>query len=823
MRASVSWVAESVDLPPGTTPRQLGDALVRVGLEVERVEAAADAVTGPVVIGRVWSIATELQSNGKTIRWCQVDVGEPDRRGIVCGAYNFVVGDLVAVALPGTVLPGGFAISARKTYGHISDGMICSARELGIGDDHTGILVLSPDAGPPGGDAVTALGMRDAVLDIAVTPDRGYCLAVRGLAREAAAAFDASFHDVTGRVAVPSAQPPAYPVVVDDPIGCDRFSARVVTGLDPTAQSPQWLRSRLTGAGMRPISMAVDVTNYVMLETGQPLHAFDRSKLTGSIGVRRALPGEKLTTLDGAARGLDPDDLVVTDDTGPIALAGVMGGASTEIDAGTTDIVLEAAHWEPTSIARAVRRHKLPSEAAKRFERGVDPEIAAVALQRCVDLLVRHGGAVAAPGFTEVGSGPAPVEIRLPVESPTQVAGLPIDPATVRRRLTQVGCSVVGDDVLTVTPPSWRPDLTDPADLVEEVVRLVGYDRVPSALPTPPPGRGLSAEQRLRRNLARALAAAGYTEVLSYPFVSPSLHDQFGLAADDPRRRAMVVANPLSDAEPELRTSLLPGLLATLTRNLGRGLRELALFEIGLVFLPSPDAPPVPRPGVAHRPSDAELAALDAALPDQPRHAAVVLSGPRERAGWWGSGRPADWTDAVEAARVLARAARTELTVRRGDQPPWHPGRCAELRLGDAVIGYAGELHPRVVTTLGLPARTCAMELDVGAFQPPPPQRSPEISPFPPVLLDIARVVPAEVAAQEVLEAVRGGAGDLLESARLFDVYADDERLGAGLKSLAFALRFRARDRTLTVEEATVARDAAVARAAEQFGARLRT
>ena len=822
MRAPLSWVAESVDLPPDTTPRQLGDALVRVGLEVERVAAAADAVGGPVVIGRVWSIATELHSNGKTIRWCQVDVGEPERRGIVCGAHNFVVGDLVAVALPGAVLPGGFTITARKTYGHVSDGMICSARELGIGDDHTGILVLSPDAGPPGSDALTALGMRDPVLDIAVTPDRGYCLSVRGLAREAAAAFDAPFHDVADRVTIPTADTPAYPVVVDDPVGCDRFSARVVTGLNPTAQSPQWMRARLIGAGMRPISLAVDVTNYVMLETGQPLHAFDRSKLTGPIGVRRAQPGEKLTTLDGTVRGLDPDDLVVTDDTGPIALAGVMGGASTEIDPGTTDIVLEAAHWEPTSIARAVRRHKLPSEAAKRFERGVDPEVAAVALQRCVDLLVQLGGAVAAPGFTVVGAGPAPVEIGLRIESPGHIAGLQIDAPTVLRRLVQVGCTVRGADVLTVTPPSWRSDLTDPADLVEEVVRLVGYDRIPSALPTPPPGRGLSADQRLRRTLARALAAAGYTEVLSYPFVSPSVHDQFGLAADDPRRRALVVANPLSDAEPQLRTSLLPGLLATLTRNLGRGLRELCLFEIGLVYLPRPNAPAVPRPSVLHRPSDAELAGLEAALPDQPRHAAVVLSGPRDRAGWWGTGRPADWTDAVEAARVLARAARTELTIRRGDQPPWHPGRCAELELDDRVIGYAGELHPRVVTTLGLPERTCAMELDLGAFQPPPPAPAPEISPFPPVLLDIALVVPVDVAAGDVLTAIRSGAGPLLESARLFDTYADAERLGPGVKSLAFALRFRAADRTLTVEQASVARDAAVARAAEDYGARLR-
>jgi phenylalanyl-tRNA synthetase beta chain len=823
MRAAVSWVAESVDLPADITARELGDALVRVGLEVERVETAADAVSGPVVIGRVWSISSEPQSNGKLIRWCQVDVGEPERRGIVCGAHNFVVGDLVAVALPGAMLPAGFAISARRTYGHVSDGMICSARELGIGDDHTGILVLSPDAGAPGADALAALGMRDAVLDIAITPDRGYCLAVRGLAREAAAALSVAFHDVSSRVTVPGADVPAYPVVVDDTAGCDRFSARMVTGLDPTAQSPQWMRSRLASAGMRPISLPVDVTNYVMLETGQPLHAFDRSKLTGPIGVRRAQSGEKLTTLDGSVRLLDPDDLVVTDDTGPIALGGVMGGASTEIGPGTTDIVLEAAHWDPASIARAVRRHKLPSEAAKRFERGVDPQIADVALQRCVDLLVTHGGAELAPGFTVVGAGPAPVEIRLAVTRPGQLAGLPIGPETVRRRLREVGCVVTGSDALAVLPPSWRPDLTDPADLVEEVVRLVGYDRIPSSLPTPPPGRGLTGDQRLRRALSRALAAAGYTEVLSYPFVSPAVHDRFGLAADDPRRRAATLANPLSDTEPELRTSLLPGLLATLARNVGRGLRELALFEFGLVYLPRDDAPPVPRPGVDRRPSDEQVAQLNAALPEQPRHAAVVLVGAVDRPGWWGGGRVATWADAIEAARTLARAARADLTVRQGDCPPWHSGRCAELVLDGAVIGYAGELHPRVVASLGLPERTCAMELDLGAFAPPPPATTPDISPFPPVLLDVALVVSDGVPAATVLAAVRDGAGPLLETARLFDEYADASRLGPDLKSLAFALRFRAPDRTLTVEEASVARDASVALAAERCGARLRT
>ncbi len=821
MRAPVSWVAEHVDLPDGTTAREVGDALLRVGLEVERVDSAADAMSGPIVVGRVLSFADEPQSNGKTIRWCTVDVGEAEPRGIVCGAHNFAESDLVVVALPGAVLPGGFAIGARKTYGHVSDGMICSVRELGIGDEHMGILVLAPDAGKPGDDALDVLGLRESVLDIAITPDRGYCLSVRGLAREAAAAFAAPFRDVS--VTLPPADGRAYEVTVDDPVGCDQFSARAITGLRADAISPEWMQRRLRQCGMRPISLAVDVTNYVMLETGQPLHAFDRSKLTGAIGVRRARPGERLSTLDGAERVLDPDDLVVTDDTGPIALAGTMGGSSTEIDASTADIVLEAAHWQPSSIARAVRRHKLPSEAAKRFERGVDPNVAGVALQRCVDLLVEHGGATAVDGYTVVGDGPAPIEIAITASRPGDVAGMPIDAASVVARLVQVGCAVAGDDVLQVAPPTWRPDLTDPADLVEEVVRLEGYDKIPSVLPAPPAGRGLTDGQRLRQAVSRALGAAGYTEVLSSPFTAPSVHDALGLTADDPRRQAARLVNPLSEAEPEMRTSLLPGLLATLKRNVGRGSRDVALFELGLVFLPRADAGPPPDLGVEHRPSDAEVAAMYAAVPPQPRHAAVVLAGDAERAGWWGDGRAAGWADAVQAARVVAGAARARLEIGPGDNPPWHPGRCAQLLLDCAVVGHAGELHPRVVAALDLPARTSAMELDLDAFAPPAPAPSPDVSPFPPVLLDVALVVPDAVPSADVLDALRDGAGALLESIRLFDVFADPERLGADRKSLAFSLRFRASDRTLTVDEAAVARDAAVARAAEVHGAQLRT
>jgi phenylalanyl-tRNA synthetase beta chain len=831
IHAPVTWLAEYASFPAELSARALSDALVRIGLEVERITTPGDAVHGPLVIGRIVEFVDEPQKNGRVIRWCQVDCGPgadadpsvPGVRGIVCGAHNFIDGDLVVVALPGAVLTGDFRISARPTYGHISDGMICSARELGLGDDHTGIIVLAPDAGKPGDDARTPLGLDDAVLTISVTPDRGYCLSIRGLAREAATVLGVGFVDIGELVPVPPADERGYPVRIDDPTGCDQFSVRVVTDLDPAATSPDWLQRRLRQAGMRPISLAVDVTNYVMLETGQPLHAFDRDRLSGPLGVRRASAGEQLVTLDGATRRLDADDLVVTDDSGPIALAGVMGGASTEIDPDTTSVVLEAAHWDPGSIARAVRRHRLPSEAAKRFERGVDPKIAGVALQRCVELLVAHGKATAVDGFTVAGPGPAPVTITMAATRPSELVGLPISRETVLRHLSAVGCAVSGDAVLRVIAPSWRPDLVMAADLVEEVVRLVGYDHVPSVLPSPPVGRGLTERQLLRRAVSRGLAAAGYAEVLANPFVSPTIHDAFGLAPDDPRRRAAVLANPLSDAEPELRTSLLPGLLGVLQRNLGRGLRDLALFEVGLVFLPGAELSVPPRPPLGKPPSPEELAALYASVPDQPRHVGTVLTGEFERGGWWGGGRTASWADAVQAARIVAGAARAELTVRRGMAAPWHPGRCAELVLDGQVVGYAGELHPRVVAALDLPPRTCAMELDLDALPVPPPVTAPPISPFPPVLLDVALTVPAPVPAADVLTALREGAGELLESVRLFDVYTDAERLGPDVKSLAFALRFRAPDRTLTVEEARAARDAAVTRASELTDAQLRS
>ncbi|MFD4988695.1 phenylalanine--tRNA ligase subunit beta [Streptomyces sp. NPDC058374] len=839
MRVPLSWLREYVDLPATETGRDVQAKLVAAGLEVETVEQLGAGLTGPLVVGEVLTIE-ELEGFKKPIRFCTVDVGTANGTGlpqeIVCGARNFAVGDKVVVVLPGAVLPGDFAIAARKTYGKVSHGMICSSDELGMGAGGDGIIVLPPEY-EPGTDAIALLELVDEVLDIAVTPDRGYCLSLRGVARETATAYGLPLRD-PALLDVPGPNAEGHPVEVADPFGCDRFTARTVSGLNPEARSPIWLRRRLQKAGMRPISLAVDITNYVMLELGQPLHAYDRSRVQGALGVRRAEPGEKLTTLDGVRRTLDPEDLVITDERGVIGLAGVMGGADTEIAdavpdpetgrvAGTTEVVIEAAHFDPIAIARAARRHKLPSEASKRFERGVDPLAASAAAQRTVDLLVLLAGGTAGAGVTEVISPSAPHTVAMPADHPAKVAGVAYGRETVVRRLQQVGCDVYGQDDLVVTVPSWRPDLRAPNDLAEEVIRLEGYENLPSTLPKPPAGRGLTSRQRLHRRIGRALAGAGYTEALNYPFISEQVLDQLGLAADDPARRVVTLVNPLSDEEPALRTTLLPGLLGALRRNDGRGSHDLALFETGLVFHPSGRATAGERLPVDHRPTDEQLAAVTAALPDQPRHAAVVLAGAREQAGWWGKGRPADWADAIEAARTIARESGTELLVRSGQYGPWHPGRCAELAVvldgEERVVGHAGELHPRVLKALGLPARTCAMEIDLDAVEAAGTGtvEAPRIATFPVATQDVALVVDAGVPAADVEAVLREGAGELLESVRLFDVFTG-EQLGEGRKSLAYALRFRAPDRTLTVEEATAARDAAVALAAERTGAVLR-
>ncbi|HZK36381.1 MAG TPA: phenylalanine--tRNA ligase subunit beta, partial [Aeromicrobium sp.] len=516
MRFPVEWLREYVDLPSTLTTAELADKLTMLDLKTEAIHSVGVELSGPLAVGRVLFFEAEEHSNGKTVRWCQVDVGEGEPRGIVCGADNFSGGDLVVVSLPGATLPGGFAIAARKTYGHVSDGMICSSAELGLSGDASGILVLDPKEANVGDDAVALLGLRADVLELEVNPDRGYALSMRGIARDAAIGFDASYTDPAAIEVETMGE--SYPVRVEEADACPVFVTRTITGFDPSRPTPRWLARRVELAGMRPISLAVDITNYVMLELGQPVHGYDRTKLQGPIVVRRATAGEKLTTLDDVERTLTESDLLIADDSGPIGLAGVMGGQTTELSATTTDIVVEAAHFLPAMIAHTARVTKLPSEASKRFERGVDPALPVQAAHRVATMLVDYGGGAIDGGVTVVGEMPMRDAIALPRDLPSRVTGIDIDDQRTASALEANGCRVeVRGDSLYVIPPSWRPDLVDPYDVVEEVLRVVGYDQVPSILPVAPAGTGLTRDQTLRRRVSRALAGDGLIEVKTFP------------------------------------------------------------------------------------------------------------------------------------------------------------------------------------------------------------------------------------------------------------------------------------------------------------------
>lgn len=832
MRVPYSWLREIVAAgAPGwdVAPAELEQALVRIGHEVEEV-ATLGPVEGPLTVGRVTAIE-ELTGFKKPIRFCHVDVGEGKDREIVCGATNFTVGELIVAALPGTTLPGDFKIAARKTYGRNSDGMICSAAELGMGADHSGILVLPPGTADPGADAAAVLGLDDVVFHLAITPDRGYCMSLRGLAREVACAYDLDFVDPAQVVKPLPANGEAWPLTVQPGTGVRRFALRPVTGIDPAAVSPWWLQRRLLLSGIRATSPAVDVTNYVMLELGHPMHAHDRKRITGSFSVRFARPGETVVTLDDIERKLEPADVLIVDDTATTAIGGVMGAASTEVRADSTDVLLEAAVWDPAAVSRTQRRLHLPSEAARRYERGVDPAISVAALDRCATLLADIAGGVVSDGLTDWRGDPpvgdsvtdwAGTPIEISVDLPDRVAGVSYAPGVTARRLTQIGAEVAErGDTLTVTPPSWRPDLVQPADLVEEVLRLEGLDVIPSVLPSAPAGRGLSAAQKRRRAIGKALAQSGYVEILPTPFLPAGVFDLWGLPDDDPRRTTTDVLNPLEADRPHLATTLLPALLEVLVRNVSRGLVDVSLYALAQVVRPTTDTRAVDVIPVDRRPTDAEIAVLDASLPRQPQHVAAVLAGLREHRGPWGPGRRAEAADAFEAVRIIARASGIDVRLRAAQQLPWHPGRCAEVLVGDTPVGYAGQLHPAVIERSGLPKGTCALELDLDAMPIAAALPAPRVSPFPAVFQDVSLVVAADVPAQAVADAVRAGAGELLEDLQLFDVFTGPQ-IGEDRKSLTFALRFRAPDRTLTEDDATAARDAAVRRAAEAVGAELR-
>lgn len=831
MRIPASQLREWVDLPGDATAEHLHESLVSVGFEEEGVYPAE--LSGPIVVGQVLEFTPEPQDNGKTIRWCQVRVAAGDAadavRGIVCGAANFEVGDKVVVTLPGSVLPGPFPIAARKTYGHVSDGMIASAKELGLGDEHDGILRLAELGLDPavGTDAIELLGLDDFAVEINVTPDRGYAMSIRGVAREYAHATGASFRDPAEAVTVTPGS--GFAVVLDDSapirgaVGCTGFVTRVVRGLDRSRPTPAWMVKRLALMGIRSISLPVDISNYVMMELGQPTHTYDLNKLSGGITVRRASKGEKLTTLDEQVRTLSEEDLLITDESGPIGLAGVMGGAATEIDDASTDVLIEAATFDPITIARTARRHKLPSEASKRFARGVDPLVSRAAAQRVVDLLVELGGGTAdALGTDLVHVEPQPA-IHLPVDFIARLIGVDYTDGEIETVLTDIGATVYkAKDGWTVTPPSWRPDLVDAPGLAEEVARIHGYDRIPSAIPVAPPGRGLSRSQAARRRVAQVLAGAGLTEVLAYPFVTTEQNTLFGSVDGSPVPE-MTLANALDPSIAQLRRSLLPGILDVARRNVARGLTSLAIYEIGAVFQPSGATGSASIPVGDVRPDAATLDGLYASVPAQPWHVSAVFVGPVTAKQPGQSAVASGVGDALDTIQAIASAVGVAVQIRQGAHAAFHPGRCAEVLVGDTSVGFAGEILPSVAVGLDLPRVVSALDIDLEALIAAAPDHvvATPVLVFPAATQDVSLVVDIGVPAADVMAAVVEGAGELLESAHLVDDYR-----GAGLdenqKSLTFALRFRAEDRTLTQQEATESKLAGVAVAASRHNATIR-
>jgi len=817
MKIPLSWLKEFAAIPADISVAELEEAFVAVGFEVDGVEEQGKELNGPLVVGKVLS-AVLVEGQKKPIRYVGLDCGEAETRYVICGASNFEVGDLVVVSLPGAVLPGGFEIAARQTYGHTSNGMICSARELGMGDDHSGIIVL-PE-GMPGQDAIELLQINDVIFDIAVNPDRGYALSARGLARELAASLDVAFHDPAAKV-----KPENYAVnnsgvqvSIVDPNAASIIYIRTISGFDPKAQSPLWMRRRIEKCGMRSISLAVDVTNYVMLELGQPLHAFDATTIKGGLQIRRATNESTFTTLDGVERNLAPDNLLVADSERALALAGTMGGLNSEVIASTTEIAIEAARFDPISIAKNSRHHRLSSEASRRLERATDPALAAISSARAIDLLIELGGA-SYVGSATAGAMPQPLIVELNPDFPATLLGIAVSHDQVQSTLEIVGCTVDRSTLpWKITAPTWRSDLLTPTDLVEEVARLIGLNEIAGRLPLGKSQATLSPLQLRKRAVANALAHRGYNEVYNYPFVSREMIETLGFVG--PRAASFVIANPMSEEFPLLRTHLLPGLLETLKRNISRGAKDVAIFEIGSVFRDTTKLAHVGKISTDSRPSATEIKAIYESVPPQPLFVGGVVSGSLDRAGWWGKGREYDWSDAIAEAMSIIEESGNSANVVQSDLAPWHPGRCAELQINGKAVAHAGELHPRVLEALGLPARTCAFAVILSELDFPRPVSAARVLTMPLATQDVSLIVDSTISAAAVEKALKAGAGELLESITLFDRY---ENLGDGKVSLAFTLSFRAPDRTLTAEEVSGYRESAVAEATSSCGAVVRS
>ncbi|MFI4904420.1 MAG: phenylalanine--tRNA ligase subunit beta [Burkholderiales bacterium] len=764
MKFSEHWLRALCDPPIDT--RTLADTLTMGGLEVESVEAAAPAFAG-VVVARIVAVAPHPGAD--RLRVCTVDAGGGAPLTIVCGAPNAAAGMLAPLAREGATLPGGMTIRRATMRGVDSEGMLCSARELGLTDDASGLYALPPDL-KPGTALREALDLDDALITLKITPNRADCLSILGIARDTAA--------ITGAPLVPPAWQPAQVtatatqrVVVDDATACPRFASRVIEGVDASAPSPRWMQARLERSGIRPISAIVDVTNYVMLELGQPLHAYDGRHVEGDIVVRFARPGETLTLLNGEVLALAPDMLLVADSQKPLGLAGIMGGEHSGIGDDTRDVLLEGAFWQPDAIQGRMRRLGFTSDAGYRFERGVDFELGPVAVERATQLIVELCGGRAGPMSDVKGALPARAPVRVRPARVARLLGIAPDAVTIAHIFGRLGFAFRRDGAdFVVTPPAYRFDLAIEEDFVEEIARIHGYGAIPATIGHHAQSILAASEtHRAPAAVKHVLVARGWQEIVTFSFVAGD--DERAL---DASARPVAVENPIASHLDVMRTTLLPGLLRTLASNVAQGARRAHIFEYGRTF------------------------ARDAAGYAQPMRVGGLAFGPALPEQWGAPTRGVDFFDVK--GEVAALFPRARVTTPRAAHPALHPGRSAQVRVDDRAIGFIGELHPRLVRHFDLPATAVVFEIDAAAAEAAAMPVATAAARTPAVRRDLAVVVDESVAAADVLAAARSAAAPFVGAITLFDVYRGPG-IGEGRKSLAILVLMQDTARTLTDAE----------------------
>lgn len=808
MRVSMKWLRELVDVEQPV--HDLAALLDMTGTKVEAIHAVGEALAG-VVVGRI--VTKERHPDAEKLWVTTVDAGGSAPLTIVCGAQNFEAGDRVPVALVGATLPNGTTIKRAKLRGVESEGMNCSASELGLGTDASGILILPEDA-PVGMPFAEYHGTSDVVLELEVTPNRPDCLSMAGVAREVGAVAGKAAR-VPSSVPEEAGEPAASQVTVEIADGdlCPRYTARVISGVR-IGPSPEWLAERVAAAGARPINNIVDVTNYVMFELGQPLHAFDtdtlgRSGDRAAIIVRRAAPGETLTTLDGQPRELATDTLLICDPSGPIALAGVMGGAATEVSETTTNILLESACFQPASIGRTSRRLGLISEASQRFERGVDREGCVAAVDRAAALMAEVAGGTVAPGAVDAYPGRTPaISLEVSMSKVNALLGTALQTDEAAGILERLGLAVIEreGDTLRVDVPTFRPDLEREVDLIEEVLRIHGMGNVASTLPA---GRGrvggLTREQRLRERMGAALRAAGLCEAVTWSFGDPLDMERLSWELG-PGERPVRLLNPMTEDQSIMRPTTLAGLLRTVAHNQRKGVPDVHIFEIGAVWWTAEGR---------KQPKEREVAA-------------GLLTGRWDRPAWYeGVDERERGLDLFDAKGVVESLFEdlgiVQWRLRAAERPYLQPGRSAEILLGGDVIGWLGEVHPLVADAYECSGAIAVFEMQVAPILKAAGARHDFVDTprYPAAKMDVALVVPEDVTAERVEQAIRSAGGKLLESARLFDVYRG-AGVGEGRKSLAFSLSYRDADRTLTDDEVASAHEKLVRKVTSAVGAELR-